>query len=54
MRCSKARAIFGGFGSLGPVSADVFLKGAGLAFLTGAGVALVGAITSSVRCSKKK
>jgi EmrB/QacA subfamily drug resistance transporter len=47
-------AIFGGLGSSGPVSADVFLKGAGLAFLTGAGVALAGAITSLVRGSKKK
>jgi len=54
MRCSKARAIFGGLGSLGLVSADVFLKGADLAFLTGAGLALVGAIPSLVRGSKKK
>jgi hypothetical protein len=47
-------AIFGGFGGASAVSADAFLRGASLAFLTGAGVAFVGAVTSMVRGSKKK
>jgi EmrB/QacA subfamily drug resistance transporter len=47
-------AIFGGVGSAGSVSADAFLKGASFAFLTGAAIAFVGVITSTVRGSKKK
>lgn len=44
-------SIFGG-GGASQVSADVFLRGAGLAFLTGAGIAFIGAITSVVRGNK--
>jgi MFS family permease len=47
-------AIFGGGGSASQVSADVFLKGAGLAFLTGSGIAFIGVITSMVRGNKKE
>ena len=47
-------SIFGGFGSTESVSADLFLKGASLAFLAGAVIAFVGVITSTVRGNKEK
>ena len=47
-------SIFGGLGNVGSFSADVFLKGASLAFVTGAAIALLGVFTSMVRGSKKK
>jgi hypothetical protein len=47
-------SIFGGAGSAGPASADVFLQGAGLAFLTGSAIALVGVFTSMIRGNRKK
>jgi EmrB/QacA subfamily drug resistance transporter len=47
-------SIFGGNVTSGPISTDAFLKGASLAFLTGAAIALIGVITSLVRGNKKK